>query len=126
MSKVNIKDLAETLGATADELLKLSDQKVPAELKTGKGKRTWFTEEAVAILRAAIVAPCLVPMRKKGRVVRAAANPSWVYVKLLEENGPVVPMAVPRRLRFKLLNKPVVVEGITDESMEITYRYVSE
>jgi hypothetical protein len=57
-----------------------------------------------------------------GKVVRPAANPSWAYVKIDGFNS-LVPVAVPRRYRERIVGKVIPIEAISDATGETTYRY---
>jgi hypothetical protein len=119
--KTKIDELAGQLGTTVNELLLLKDKLTP-EQWTGRGKNTWFTEEAVDILRLALDIPEVMPNRMLGLVLYQARNPNYVFVKLNGQEGKV-PVCIPRKLRDKLDGKRINVEAITDER-GTSYRYV--
>lgn len=119
--KTNIKKLAAELNLTVEELLAISSAKLTAGV-TGVGKNTWFEAEAVEAIKLAVEVPALMPSKLVGKVKRFARNPSWVYVKI-DGVDPVVPVAVPRRLRDRMLGKVIPIEAISDGSGETTYRY---
>lgn len=120
--KVKITDLAQELNVTVNELLKLKDTKLTPDDYSGKGKATWFTAEAVQVLRDALEIPELTPDRKSGVVLREARNPNYVYV-LLEGVDGKVPVCIPRRMQGRITGKRIVVELITSTT-GTSYRYV--
>ena len=119
--KIKIDELAGQLGTTVNDLLLLKEKLTP-EQWTGRGKNTWFTEDAVDVLRLALDIPEIVPNRTHGIVLHQARNPNFVYVKLNGKDGRV-PVCIPRRLSDKIAGKNINVEIITDEK-GTTYRYV--
>lgn len=119
--KIKATDLAEQLGTTVNELLLLKEKLTP-EQWSGRGKNTWFTEEAADILRLALDIPEIVPNRTRGVVLYSARNPNYLFVKLNGQEGKV-PVCIPRKLRGKLDGKTINVETITDER-GTSYRYV--
>lgn len=119
--KIKITDLAEQLGTSVNELILLKEKLTP-EQWTGRGKNTWFTEEAADILRLALDIPEIVPDRMQGVVLYQARNPNYVFVKLNGKDGKV-PVCIPRRLRDMLTGKRINVEAIIDER-GTSYRYV--
>jgi hypothetical protein len=119
--KIKIGELAEQLGASVNELILLKE-KLTEEQWSGRGKNTWFTEDAVQVLRLALDIPEVVPNKTRGRVLFGAKNPNYVYVKLDQRDGKV-PVCIPRRLQNKLDGKNINVELITDDT-GTTYRYI--
>ena len=119
--KIKITDLANQLGAGVNELLALKE-KLTEEQWSGRGKNTWFTEDAVEVLRVALDIPEIVPNKARGLVLFSAKNPNYVYVKLHGKDGKV-PVCIPRRMRDKLDGKNINVEIITDDT-GTSYRYV--
>lgn len=116
-----ITAVALELRTTVNALLLLKEKLTP-EQWSGSGKNTWFTDEAVDILRMAQVIPEVVPNRMQGIVLRPAKNPNYLYVKLDGVEGKV-PVCIPRKMRDKLDGKRINVEAITD-ARGTTYRFV--
>jgi hypothetical protein len=119
--KIKIDQMAGQLGTTVNELLLLKE-KLTEEQWSGRGKNTWFTEDAVEVLRMALDIPEIVPNKARGRVLFGAKNPNYVYVKLDGKDGKV-PVCIPRRMQNRLDGKNINVEIITDET-GTSYRYV--
>ena len=119
--KIKITELAEKLGTGVNDLLSLKE-KLTEEQWSGRGKNTWFTEEAAEVLRVALDIPEIVPNKARGIVLYSARNPNYVYVKLNGKEGKV-PVCIPRRMRDKLDGKSINVELITDDT-GTSYRYV--
>jgi hypothetical protein len=123
MSKVKIIALADELGKTVNELLKIKSSKLTEGLHySGYGKNTYLTEEAVELIRLSFDVPLAVPDKIRALVLMEARNPRWVYAKLEGHTGKV-PVAIPRKLRGKLLGKRINVDAITDASGGTTYRH---
>jgi hypothetical protein len=118
--KIKITELAEQLGTSVNDLLSLKE-KLTEEQWSGRGKNTWFTEDAVEVLRVALDIPEIVPNKARGIVLYSARNPNYVYVKLNGKEGKV-PVCIPRRMRDKLDGKNINVELITDDT-GTSYRY---
>ena len=51
MAKTRLKIIAEEYGVDFDEALQMAQDKLPAEMITGKGKGTWKNEEGNDILK---------------------------------------------------------------------------
>lgn len=123
MSKVKIITLAERLGKTVNELLKIKAAKLTEGVHySGYGKNTYLSEEAVELIELSLEAPLAVPNKIRATVLMEARNPRWVYAKLEGHEGKV-PVAIPRKLRGKLLGKRINVDAITDSSGGTTYRH---
>ena len=119
--KTKITALAEELDVSVNEIMMLKCKLEEDEWK-GHGKNTWFqTEEAVEKLRLALDIPLAVPDVLTGSVLRSARNPNWVYAKIIGMEGKH-PVAIPRRLREKLVGKKIQIHAITDIN-GTTYRH---
>lgn len=123
MSKIKIITLADEMGKTVNELLKIKSAKLTQHLHySGYGKNTYFTEEAAELIKLSIEVPLAVPNKFKALVLMEARNPRWVYAKLEGYEGKV-PVAIPRKLRGKLVGKNINVDAITDSAGGTTYRH---
>jgi hypothetical protein len=122
--KLNIKDLAAELGLPVEEAIQLATTRLTADEYRGKGKNIWLTHEAAETLRLAVDMPPAVPIIYKGYVLKAAPNPRWVYAQIKALDGKR-PVAIPARLRGKLVGKTIEIEAITD-AKGTTFRYASQ
>lgn len=115
MAKARIDRLAKEWGIDADRLLLLANEKLADEMMTGRLKTTWIDEEGQKILKdAAHISEC-VPKHYNGYVIKAAANPSYVYA-FIDEIKQKVPVVVKRRWRGRLTGKNILIEAIKDVS----------
>jgi len=121
MAKVRIDRLAKEWGMEVEELLSLATDKLSDEMMTGKRRATWISEEGQKILKDATSIPECVPKHYEGQVIKAAANPSYVYA-FIKEIGKKVPVVIPRRWRGRLTGKNVLIEAIQDVD-GTSYRY---
>lgn len=121
--KVKITELAEELGVNVNELLEVKASKLTEDDWTGRGKNTWFTEDAVAKIRLAMDIPELSPDVLYATFVHAAPNDRWVYAKIEGVDGKR-PVLIPRKLRGKLKDKKFPVHAITDNK-GTTYRHAA-
>ena len=121
MSAIRITDLAKELNVSVNELMTLKTTKLDATDYKGVGKNTWFSEAGIAKIRLAIDIPLAVPNQFIGMVLSNAKNPNWVYCEIVGIGGKK-PVAIPRRLRGKLLNKRIPIHAITDAT-GTTYRH---
>lgn len=119
---VKFTDLQSELGLSTIKLCTLRKDKLLPEQHYRKDDVAWFTDEGADIMRLAIAVPLAVVTKARGRVMRNAPNPRWVYAKLDGIEG-VVPVAIPRRLYGKLVGKSIVVDLIKDANGGITYRH---
>ena len=99
----------------------LKTNKLDATDYKGVGKNTWFNETGITKIRLAIEIPLAVPDQLVGMVLSNAKNPNWVYCDITGIGGKK-PVAIPRRLRGKLLNKRIPIHAITDAT-GTTYRH---
>jgi hypothetical protein len=76
----------------------------------------------VELIKLSFDVPLAVPDKIRALVLMEARNPRWVYAKLEGHQGKV-PVAIPRKLRGKLLGKRINVDAITDASGGTTYRH---
>jgi hypothetical protein len=121
--KIKLTELAKKLGMTFDEAHQLKLDKLVAGEYKGSGRNTWLTPEAAEKLRLAMEIPAVVPTVLDAKVLHDAPNPNWVYAIIQDVNGKR-PVAIPRRLRGKLVGKPIKVHAITDAT-GTTYRHAS-
>lgn len=121
MAKVRIIQLAKEWGVDVEELLSLANDKLSDEMTTGKFRATWINEEGQKILKDATSIPECIPKHYEGKVIKAAANPSYVYA-FIREIDKKVPVVVPRRWRGRLRGKNILIEEIKDINGK-SYRY---
>ena len=117
-------DLQAELGLSTAGLSKLRRDKLTDKEHFHNEGRAYFTDEGAEKLRLYKEVPLAVPTRVRGRVMRQAPNPRWVYTKLEGKDG-VVPVAIPCRAYGMLIGKSIWVEIIKDASNGVTYRYDS-
>lgn len=122
---IKITKLAEELDKNINDLLKLKSEKLSIDLHyTGYGKSTMLTEEGEYLVRLAYEIPLAVPDLLQGTVLCEAKNPRWVYCKIVGREGKV-PVAIPRKLRGKLLHKRISIHEIKDANGGATFRHES-
>jgi hypothetical protein len=119
--KTKITELAKDLGLDVDKLLELKDSKLMEGDWSGKGKNTWFTEDAVKKIFFALELPEVLPNVLYGTYLHEAPNPRWVYAKIEGVDGKR-PVLIPSKLRDKLKGKKFPINAITD-SKDTTYRH---
>lgn len=119
---IKFTDLQSELGLNTIKLCTLRKEKLRPDQHYREDNMAWFTDEGADIMRLAIAIPLAVVTKARGRVMRSAPNPRWVYAKL-EGIDNVVPVAIPRRLYGKLVGKSIVVDIIKDANGGITYRH---
>lgn len=119
--KIQIKALAEELGKPVEEIIDLVKTKLTADEYKGKGKNIWLPHTAAETIRLAVDMPPAVPVIYRGFVIKAAPNPRWVYAAIKQLDGKR-PVAIPARLRGKLVGKTIDIEAITDAN-GTTFRY---
>jgi len=108
------------MGIKVDDLLVLAAKKLTDGV-TGTGKRTWFSSEAVEILKLANDAPLAVADKTWGLVLSGARNPTWVYAKIDALDGKRL-VHISRRYVGALVGKRIPIEVITDAN-GTTYRH---
>lgn len=121
--KKRITEMAREMGMEVNDLIKMRNERLKPSHWTGTGGNTYFTDEGQELLRLAKDNPMLVPPILRGFVIHEARNPSWVFAKIDGRDGKV-PVAIPRRLRGKLVGKQIGIEAIEDAT-GITYRHES-
>lgn len=121
MAKIKIGTLAKETGVGIEDLLTIAKNKAPDGI-SGHGKLSWLTEAAADTVRLTLEAPLAVATKTWARITRPARNESWVYGRIDGIDGAVL-VAVPRKLRGRLVGKTVPVESITDAANETTYRF---
>ncbi len=122
MAKTRLKIIAEEYGVDFDEALQMAQDKLPAEMITGKGKGTWINEEGNDILKESFDIPEIVPKHYKAKILRECPNRmfNWGYIKEIQKR---IAVLIPRRFWGKLVGKLITIECIKDDKGE-TYRYV--
>lgn len=121
--KTKITNLAETLNVSVDKLLELKESKLMEGEWSGKGKNTWFTEDAVKKIFLAVELPEVSPSILYGVYLHEAPNPRWVYAKIDGVDGKR-PVLIPNKLRDKLKGKRFPINAITDNK-DTTYRHAA-
>lgn len=122
---MKITDLATELDKSVNELVKLKSGKLQKDIHyRGYGKNIVFTSAGAELMRMAFSVPLSVPDRLKAAVLSDAANPRWVYCKIFGRDGRV-PVAIPRKLRGKLLGKNIYIHEIKDANGGTTFRHES-
>ena len=122
MAKARIDRLAKEWGVDVEELLSLATDKLSDKMMTGKMKTTWINEEGQYILKNSLDVPECVPKHYEGKVIKPAANPSYVYAFIKEINEKV-PVVVTRRWRGRLKGKNILIEKIEDIDGGKSYRH---
>ena len=116
-----LKDAAEKLGKTPDEVLAMRDSLLTQEKHwKGTGKLIWLTDEGMDVLERSITEPLTVAKRIPVKVIKQAKNPRWVFAQ--HPDGHKIPVVIPRRMSGKLDGKFIKVEVIESET-GITYRH---
>jgi hypothetical protein len=113
MAKARIDRLAKEWRVDVEELLSLATDKLSDKMMTGKMKTTWINEEGQYILKDSLDVPECVPKHYEGKVIKSAANPSYVYA-FIKEIKLKVPVVVQRRWRGRLKGKNILIEEIED------------
>lgn len=121
MPKIRCLQLAKEMGIEVEELLARAQSVIRPGMSTGKGKNTWFTDEGADLIRQAEESPLTVSRIYHARGLHPAANPRWMMCVVEGVMGKV-PVAIPRKLQGKLVNKPFMVEAIKD-ARGTTYRH---
>ena len=121
--KTKLTELAKRLNVSWAEAEKIRDTKLEESEWTGRGKNTWLTPEAVHKFELAVEIPPVVPEIIHGYVIRQAYNPNYVYASLAKDT-PLVPVAIPRRLHGKLIDKKIPIHAITD-AKGTSYRHAT-
>ena len=122
MAKVRLIKIASDFDLKFDEVLKLAQSKLSAEMLTGRGRNTWVDEEGQSILMESMYINEIVPKHYRGRVVSHAPNPSYVFA-YIKELSMKVPVVVPRKYRNTMKGKTITIEMIEDVRGR-SYRYV--
>jgi hypothetical protein len=119
---ISIKQLSEELKTTTQKLVKLSSDKLSSVEQYVKDGTKFITEEGIEKIKLAIRVPLALPDRRKARAIKNAPNPRWLYCKVagVEE---IVPVAIPRRLHGRLMNKQIYVHVIKDANGGVSYRH---
>jgi hypothetical protein len=79
------------------------------------GAAKWFTAAGADKLRLAVEAPLMVPKRLKAWVIHPARNENWVFASIEGRDGKH-PVAIPRKLKGRLIGKSIFVDCIKDSS----------
>lgn len=119
---VPFQQLCDELNISKFQLAKLRDEKLSPEEHFTEEGRKYFTDEGADKLRLAVEVPLAVPKRVLVRVIRRAPNPHWVYAKV-ENDKPLVLVAVRPRDCDRLVGKPIYADIITDANGGTTYRH---
>ncbi len=122
MAKTRLKEIAEKNNIEFDDALKLAQEKLPAEMITGKGKGTWINEDGNDIRLESFEIPEIVPKHYNAKILNECPNKmfNWAHIKEIAKK---VPVLIPRRFWGKLIGKIITIECIKDDKGE-SYRYV--
>jgi hypothetical protein len=121
--KTKITNLAKDLDVSVNDLLHIKETKLIDEDWSGRGKNTWFTQDAVKKIFLALELPEFSPSIIYGTYVHEAPNPRWVYAKIDGVDGKR-PVLIPNKLRGKLKGKKFPINAITDNK-DTTYRHAA-
>ena len=110
---ISVKALAEELGKTVEEIDVVRGSKLSTKHWTRRGKGISLSDEGADIIRGHFDIPEAFPSKHRAFVKAEARNPSWVWCVLDGMEGRF-PVAIPRRLRGKLVGKYITVDAITD------------
>ncbi len=121
--KTKITNLAKDLDVSVNKLLELKESKLMDDEWSGRGKNTWFTEDAVKKIFLALELPEVSPSILYGVYVHEAPNDRWIYAKIEGVDGKR-PVLIPNKLRGKLKGKKFPINAITDNK-DTTYRHAA-
>lgn len=115
-------EAVKQLGSSNIVLAKLVRDKLSEREVVREAGKVWVTPEGMDKLRLALSIPLAVPTRYKARVLQAANNPKWVYVKIDGMDNRHLCL-MPRKLQGNVLaGKYIWVDAITDAN-GTTYRH---
>lgn len=118
--KTLITDLSNEFCISVNELM-VFQQTMPPETYTGVGKRTWFTEEGVELVRKHFTGPHCESSLIVGQVIGQCKNPRMVYAVIPNHEGKIV-VKIPARLVGKLDKKRIGIEKIV-HATETLYQW---
>jgi len=118
MPKRRLTELAKEYNVPFEELLETVYHRMEEGMVTGKGKNLWINEEGQSILDDIVPMPILY----RGRVIFQPPNPNFVTV-YINEISKKVHVKVPLRMKGKLLNKVIYIEG-DNSGPETRYKWV--
>ena len=126
MGAVRVKTIADELGIDVERVIHMARLKLPAEHIKGKGLGLWIEPESVADLKEALDIPEIVPKRYIAQILvsNQAKNPVWAFGKSAELGNVKLKIAVPKRVKPRIIGKTVTIEKIEDETGS-TFRYVA-
>ena len=121
--KIRCNELAKEMGIEVAWLLERAERVLQPIHSKGKGGNTWFTEDGADLLRQSKESPLTVAYRHKAFGIKTAPNPRWLYCTIEDLDGKI-PVAIPRKMKNRLVGKYFIVEAIKDIT-GTTYRHES-
>lgn len=121
--KIRCTTLAEEMGIEVAWLLDRAKRVLQPIHSKGKGGNTWFTEDGADLLRQSKQSPLTVAHRYRAFGLKTAPNPRWLYCTI-ENFYSKIPVAIPRKMKNRLVGKYFMVEAIKDIN-GTTYRHES-
>ena len=118
--KTLITDVSNEFCISINDLM-VFQQTMPPETYTGVGKRTWFTEEGVNLIRHHFTGPHCESSLIIGQVIGKCPNPRFVYATIPNHEGKVF-VKIPTRLIGKLDKKRIGIEKIVHGD-EVSYQW---
>jgi hypothetical protein len=118
--KTLITDLSNEFCISVNDLM-VFQQTMPTKTYTGVGKRTWFTEEGVELVRKHFTGPHCESSLIVGQVIGQCKNPRMVYATIPNQEGKVI-VKIPARLVGKLDKKRINIEKIV-HATETLYQW---
>lgn len=119
---IRFMDLAREMGLMPSDLARMRSEHLCEMDFYEIGLAKWFTAAGADKLRLAVEIPLVVPKRVKARVIHGAPNPNWVYAAIEGREGKHA-VAIPRKLRGKLVGKHIYVDCIKDGTGGESFRH---
>jgi hypothetical protein len=119
LPKRRLTDLAEDYGLPWNKLGELVFKHCDESMVTGTGKSTWLNDAGQRVLESIVP----VPTRLRGRVLKPAPNPRYVFAYIAEQQRKVA-VQLPRNLNpARMVGKIILIESVT-EGETTKYCYV--
>ena len=119
---IRFMSLAKEMKMAPPELAKLRADHLCEKDFYEIGLAKWFTAAGADKLRLAVEIPLVVPKRLKAHVIHPARNENWVFAAIEGRDGKH-PVAIPRKLKGRLIGKSIFVDCIKDESGGESFRH---